>query len=72
MKMCAQKKAGTAVARLYLAKNEAPEEESESCQLAGHARAERKGQVFVDERAITMQLRWVWKASFTCRLADNN
>ena len=76
MKMCVQRKAGTPVARLYLAKNEAPE--AESCPFAGHARAERKGQVFVDERAITVQLRWVWKASeqeagahFTCRLADN-
>ena len=35
--------------------------------------------VRVDERAIIVQLRWVWKASeqeagahFTCRLADNN
>ena len=25
--------------------------------------AERKGQVFVDERAIIVQLRWVWGAS---------
>ena len=38
--------------------------------------AERKGQVFVDERAIIVQLRWVWGASeqeagehFTCKLA---
>ena len=41
--------------------------------------AERKGQVFVNERAIIVQLRWVWGASeqeagahFTCRLADSN
>ena len=41
--------------------------------------AERKGQVFVDERAIIGQLRWVWEASeqeagahFTCKLVDGN
>ena len=41
--------------------------------------AERKGQVFVDEQAIIVQLRWVWAASeqeagahFTCKLADSN
>ena len=41
--------------------------------------AERKGQVFVDERAIIVQLQWVWGASeqeagvhFTCRFADSN
>ena len=39
--------------------------------------AERKGEVFVDERTIIV--RWVWGASeqeggahFTCRLADGN
>ena len=38
--------------------------------------AERKGQVFVDERAIIVQLRWVWGANeqeagehVTCKLA---
>ena len=41
--------------------------------------AERKGEVFVDERAIIVQLRRVWGVSdreagahFTCRLADSD